>query len=182
MRKRIAVVTDDKILYNKIRLLLRDEAEVSMLDEGTEPRGFDIVFSDGRYSVARYECIVLGRDIPYSFRHEDIFAALESADGKRGEALVMANDKRCAYLFGEEIRLTEVEYKLLGKLLSACPEFVSREELLATVWGGECDTGVVNVYIYYLRQKLEKSGSKVIISSRSYGYKIDEKYGKRGRG
>ena len=94
----------------------------------------------------------------------------------------MANDKRCAYLFGEEIRLTEVEYKLLGKLLSTCPEFVSREELLATVWGGECDTGVVNVYIYYLRQKLEKSGNKVIISSRSYGYKIDEKYGKRGRG
>ena len=34
----------------------------------------------------------------------------------------------------------------------------------------------MNVYIHYLREKLEADGEKIILSSRSHGYKIDEKY------
>ena len=51
-----------------------------------------------------------------------------------------------------------------------------REEILSTVWGGEADSGVINVYIHYLREKLEVCGEKIILSSRKCGYKIDEKY------
>lgn len=182
MRKRIAVVTDDKILYNKIRLLLRDIADVSVVDADDEPHGFDTVFSDERYFSPEYKCVRIGRDIPLIFRHEDILAAIESVGDNGDDVIVMLEKSRSAYLFGKEIKLTDVEYRLLECLVNACPEFVSRQELLDTVWAGERDTGVVNVYIHYLRQKLEKSGNKVIISSRSYGYKIDEKYRKRGRG
>ena len=181
MKKRVGVVTDDRILFNKIRLLLREVAEVSSLEKEAEAIGLDLVFSDTRYHSPEYECVRLGVDIPLPFRHEDILSAVNQTHEGVGEALVLSEDSRCAYLFGEEIRLTEVEYRLLARLKSACPDFVTREELLSSVWGGECDTGVVNVYIHYLRQKLEKSGSKVIISSRRYGYKIDEKYGKGGR-
>jgi DNA-binding response OmpR family regulator len=34
---------------------------------------------------------------------------------------------------------------------------------------------VLNVYVHYLREKLE-DGKKIIISSRKLGYKIDERY------
>ena len=54
-------------------------------------------------------------------------------------------------------------------------EYVSREELRLGVWDEDTDSGVVNVYIHYLRQKLER-GEKIINTSRSLGYKIDEKY------
>ena len=75
----------------------------------------------------------------------------------------------------KKISLTEVEGKLLVELLKA-EEFVSRNSLLKSVWGANNDSGVINVYIHYLREKLEKSGEKIIISSRKYGYKISEKY------
>ena len=82
---------------------------------------------------------------------------------------------RCAYLHGKEIKLTEVEYSLLSLLLSR-GGFVSREELIRAVWGEGADGGVLNVYVHYLREKLEFFGEKIIISSRGLGYKIDEKY------
>ena len=55
-------------------------------------------------------------------------------------------------------------------------EFVSRDELSRAVWGEGADGGILNVYIHYLREKLESKGEKVIISSRRGGYKIDGKY------
>ena len=44
------------------------------------------------------------------------------------------------------------------------------------VWGDECEGGVLNVYIHYLREKLETEGEKIIFSTRKMGYKIDKKY------
>ena len=87
---------------------------------------------------------------------------------------------RLAYLDGKEIKLTEVEASLLGRLISASGEFVSRGELLRGVWGDSADGGVLNVYIHYLREKLEVCGEKIILSSRSAGYGIDKKYLTRG--
>ena len=72
-----------------------------------------------------------------------------------------------------------MEYKLLDVILSA-DGYVSKDAILRTVWGNGYDEGVVNVYIYYLRRKLEKDGRRVIISSRNEGYKIDEKYRRKG--
>ena len=37
------------------------------------------------------------------------------------------------------------------------------------------DGGVVNVYVHYLREKLEKNGERIIISTRNLGYKINER-------
>ena len=53
--------------------------------------------------------------------------------------------------------------------------FVSREEILREIWDNCADAGVINVYVHYLREKIEH-GEKIIISSRNNGYKIDEKY------
>ena len=53
-------------------------------------------------------------------------------------------------------------------------EYVSREELLSRIWQNKTDKGILNVYIHYLREKLEKGGERIIISSRNLGYKINE--------
>ena len=114
-------------------------------------------------------------DMAIPFRHEDALALVESSSDI-GEYIVLGGDGRHTYLGDEKIKLTELEYKLLGALISADGDFVTRQELLSSVWGEGFDAGVVNVYVHYLRQKLEKNGKKIILSSRKEGYGIDKKY------
>ena len=183
MKKRVGVNTESKPLYNKIRLLLRDVAEVESITPDTAPDGYDVIFTDTESAaMAEYDTVTLGEgcDLPLPFKHEDLINIVLGAGNGTDKPLTLSADGKHAYLLGERIKLTDVEYKLLKKLLLA-DGFVSRDELLVSVWDGECDSGVVNVYVYYLRKKLEKSGNKVIISSRNEGYGIDEKY-KGGRG
>lgn len=180
MKKRVGVLTDDKILYNKIRLILRDCAEVSLIGADSDVGAYRVIFQDARCDrVDLTGAIILGKggDIPLPFRHEEILATLENA--AEGNAIELSGDGRGAIILGESVKLTELEYKLLDTLLSH-DGFISREELLKAVWDGECDAGIVNVYVYYLRKKIEKSGNKIIISSRNEGYGIEEKYRRKG--
>lgn len=181
MQKRIAVITVDRFLFQKIFLSLRD-ASVKMISvsEASEEEllGFDVCIWDidqapmPEYCDSRF--ISLGRDgalLSRPFSRESILALLSS----EGESKMRLGERR-AYLHGEEIKLTELEFALLKRLVRAGGEFVSREELLKSVWGEDADGGILNVYVHYLREKLEKHGEKIIFSSRKYGYKIDEKY------
>ena len=76
--------------------------------------------------------------------------------------------------FGTEvILLTKKEFDLLCYLWSNEGRAVSREELLNHVWGYEFtgDTNIVDVYIRYLRQKIDDRFSiKTIHTIRSVGY------------
>jgi hypothetical protein len=58
---------------------------------------------------------------------------------------------------GALIRLTELECRLLTYLVEAGEELVSREQLLAAVWGYSAgiDTHTVETHIWRLRQKIE---------------------------
>jgi DNA-binding response OmpR family regulator len=79
---------------------------------------------------------------------------------------------------GREIGLTTKEFALLEYLMLRRGENVSRTELLANVWKleGETGTNIVDVYINYLRRKLdagEESGrGKLIETVRGTGYRI----------
>ena len=79
---------------------------------------------------------------------------------------------------GKEISLTVKEFALLEYLMLRRGETVSRGELLEHVWKTEEDTGtnIVDVYINYLRRKLEADeGSaeiKLIQTVRGTGYRI----------
>ena len=64
----------------------------------------------------------------------------------------------------------------MSVIYGAGGEFISREEILERVWKNSADSGVINVYVHYLREKLERHGEKIILSSRKGGYRIDEKY------
>ena len=179
--KRIGVLSGNPHVYNKIRLLLRGVAEVERVSADCDPESYALIFADTESAeLPSFPAVTLGEggDIPLPFLHEDILNAVAGIGDEQGAALTLSADRRRAYLMGEEIKLTELEYKLLERLLNA-GGFVSREELLREVWGEGFDAGVVNVYVCYLRRKLEKDGRKIIISSRNEGNKIDEKYGRK---
>ncbi len=71
--------------------------------------------------------------------------------------------------------LSETEAKLLDALLERRGSAVSAEELSQIVWGRESiKSNIVNVYIRYLRQKLERDSAKrIIFTVRGQGYKIN---------
>jgi DNA-binding response OmpR family regulator len=58
---------------------------------------------------------------------------------------------------GKKITLTSTEYRLLEYLLKNKGKVLSRMEILENVWGIEFNisTNVVDVYINYLRKKIE---------------------------
>lgn len=76
---------------------------------------------------------------------------------------------------GEEIVLTKKEYDLLAFLLENANVALSRDKLLNEVWEYDYmgDTNVVDVYVRYLRQKIdEKYGIHMIETVRGVGYMI----------
>jgi len=78
---------------------------------------------------------------------------------------------------GEEVILTKKEFDLLECLLKNKNVAMSREQLLSKVWGYEYmgDTNVVDVYVRYLRQKIDdKYQIRMIETVRGIGYMIKE--------
>ncbi|MBV6881164.1 response regulator transcription factor [Epilithonimonas ginsengisoli] len=66
---------------------------------------------------------------------------------------------------GTEISLTSTEYKLLLYFLNNPEKVISRAEILEAVWGVnyELGTNVVDVYVNYLRKKIDSQDDNKII-------------------
>lgn len=76
-----------------------------------------------------------------------------------------------------EIHLTPREFDLLTCLLQNKNIVLTREQLLENVWGFDHygDTNVVDVYIRYLRQKIDKEFERAyILTVRGVGYTIKD--------
>ncbi len=74
-----------------------------------------------------------------------------------------------------EIKLTAKEFRLLAYLMSHPDAVLSRTRLLNNVWDLSFypETKVVDVYIRYLRQKIDVAGEKPLINTvRGFGYVI----------
>lgn len=72
-----------------------------------------------------------------------------------------------------EINLTNKEYELLMILIDNKDKVVTREELLDKIWGYgyEPETNITDVYIRYLRSKLDNENKEEYIQTvRSVGY------------
>ena len=75
----------------------------------------------------------------------------------------------------EVINLTKREYELLLTLMENINVVLARDVLLDKVWGyeSEVETNVVDVYIRYLRNKIDRPGEKSYIQTvRGTGYVI----------
>ncbi len=87
--------------------------------------------------------------------------------------LVVEKENRIVRRDDEVIELTKREYELLVELMENVDVVLSREKLLNEVWGYESDieTNVVDVYIRYLRNKIDRpTGESYIQTVRGTGY------------
>lgn len=123
--------------------------------------------------------------IPKPFAIEELLARIrvalrrqEDASGA-GAAIVSVQDlhmnqaTREVRRGGEQIELTKREYELLAAFMNNVNRVMSRELLLDTVWGFEAavDTNVVDVYVRYLRNKIDRAGEPSYIQTlRGIGY------------
>jgi DNA-binding response OmpR family regulator len=79
---------------------------------------------------------------------------------------------------GREIVLTPKEYKLLELLASADGRTVSKQTIATKVWDINFETGTntIEVYINYLRNKIDKGFSKPLLQTRAgFGYYLKAK-------
>ncbi len=84
---------------------------------------------------------------------------------------------REVHYYDKLIDLTPREYDLLLYLLRHPKQVLSREQILESVWGYDYfgDTNVVDVYIRYVRQKLDAANQSPIIHTvRGVGYVLKE--------
>lgn len=89
--------------------------------------------------------------------------------------IVMDTEKIEVTKAGKIVELTQTEFELLKYLLENKNKVLTREMILSRVWSSDPDieTRVVDVYIGYLRKKLDSNNkNKLIQSKRGYGYAI----------
>lgn len=87
--------------------------------------------------------------------------------------LTIEKENRVVRRDDEVIELTKREYELLLTLMENINVVLAREELLKKVWGYESkiETNVVDVYIRYLRNKIDRPGEDSYIQTvRGTGY------------
>lgn len=89
---------------------------------------------------------------------------------------LVINDKKHTVNYGDEdIELTKKEYDLLKYLIDNKGIVVTRDNILQNIWGYDYigDTNVVDVYIRYLRSKIDnRFNIKIIHTVRGVGYQI----------
>ena len=102
--------------------------------------------------------------------------------GAPAEAAIRVGDvaldpsRHVVRLRGEKVDLTAKEFALLATLMQRPGQVFSRSVLLDTVWGvpGEVSTSVVELYVSYLRRKLDRKGEPSRIRTvRGVGYTFE---------
>lgn len=125
-------------------------------DYVTKPFRFAVLLARIRAQLRSHETSedAIFRIGPYEFR-------------PAAKALIDADDKK--------IRLTEKETSILKYLYRAGEKPVSREELLAEVWGYNAGvtTHTLETHVYRLRQKIEpEPGSSKLLLTEAGGYRL----------
>ncbi|MBU9762392.1 response regulator transcription factor [Mycobacterium sp. TNTM28] len=91
--------------------------------------------------------------------------------------LTIDTARRLVFVAGDRVDLTKREFDLLAVLAENAGVVLSRQRLLELVWGYDfdVDTNVADVFISYLRRKLEKPDvPRVIHTVRGIGYVLRE--------
>jgi len=115
------------------------------------------------------------------FAYEELLArvrallrrAAPSSPVLRFADLVVDPAARTVHRGGREVALTALEFDLLAYLMRHPRQVLSRAQLRDAVWGGggRAASNVVDVYVGYLRAKLEAGGEeRVLRTVRGVGY------------
>lgn len=91
--------------------------------------------------------------------------------------LKLDNKRKEFYISGEKVNLTKKEFRLMKYLLRNRKRTVTRDMILSRVWNtiDYVEPRIVDVYIGYLRKKLEENNSEVNIKTkRGFGYALGD--------
>ena len=165
----VAVVTALRALGNEIPICVlsaRDTVNdrIAGLEAGADdylPKPFDL----GEL-VARLNALL--RRTAHTERRSDTMTV---------GALTIDTARRLVSIGGDRVDLTKREFDLLAVLAENAGVVLSRQRLLELVWGYDfdVDTNVADVFISYLRRKLEKPDApRVIHTVRGIGYVLRE--------
>lgn len=101
----------------------------------------------------------------------------DGEDNLEFEDLKLNRSTREVYRNGRSIELTAKEFDLLEYLLSHPRQVITRDRILEKVWGYDFmgDSNIIEVYVRYLRLKLEANDEKRLIKTvRGVGYVLRE--------
>lgn len=136
--------------------------------------GFDLGATD--YMTKPFEIEELLARIRAHLRHTVTAAALQDPVLQVGD-LTLDEKTRTVIRGKKEIELTPREYDLLLFLMKHEKQVLTRDQLLERVWGFQYagDTNVVDVYIRYLRKKIDTGEKRKLIKTvRGVGYTIKD--------
>lgn len=111
------------------------------------------------------------------FRKQEKQGSIANANELRFKNLVLYPYRHEVTVDGQPVELTKKEYDLLEYMIQNKYVVLKREKILEEVWGFSYmgDTNVVDVYIRYLRKKLDEHfGEKYIHTVRGVGYVVKD--------
>ena len=94
----------------------------------------------------------------------------------KAKSIKLDTINRTASLRNKPLELTVKEFALLEYQMRSAGRVVSKEQIIAHVWNFDADIlpNTVEVYIKYLRNKIDKAGGPSIIKTvRGVGYTIE---------
>ena len=144
-----------KMGNNKPLLLLMDrdqvEDRVACLESGADDYFLKPYKSDGFLEIIRFYLQPNTSD-----KDQLIFGNL-----------ILDFASRRVFSHGRSVELTMKEFELLKFLMEHPREVLSREQILENVWGYDFlgESNVIEVYIRYLRLKIEREGEKRLIQT-----------------
>lgn len=121
---------------------------------------------------------------PFAFEElvARVRALLRRHDTEKPEVLTYGDlsldtGSRLASRSGRQIELSTTEYNLLHLLIRNREQVLTRDRIMDAVWGYDFggDSNVLEVYVRYLRSKLESEGERRLIQTvRGAGYVLRE--------
>ena len=158
-----------------------DEARLYIIDTGFY--GADIPFPNKTIAVGDGKELNARCHIPKYFLLSELRQLIreimlwdppkEKIDSPKKSApakLTLNKKSKSAKFKGREISLSQTEFKLLEALLIKKGDVLTTEEINRLINGGSSNKA--NVYICFLRKKLEVRGEKIIYSVRGKGFMI----------
>lgn len=156
---------------------LRHESDVPIImltakdDVSDKVMGLDMGADD--YMTKPFAIEELLARIRVGLKKHRAVAAAPAANVLTAGKLVLDPAKYSVTMDGTPISLTKKEFDLLKYLMQHKGQAVTRDALLSDVWGYDYagDTNVVDVYIRYLRHKIDEPfGVKTLHTIRAVGY------------
>lgn len=121
------------------------------------------------------------------FSLEELLARIRALLRRQGESrenilkeddLVVDTLKHSVTRGGREIEMTTKEYAILEYMMRNKGQILSRGQIAAHAWNFDfdCDSNIINVYIRYLRRKIDDNFEKKLLHTvRGSGYVLKQK-------